>query len=91
MILSGIFIFFALVLLYLKLSTSLRLRLLGHPLMLDIGVSTFTLLVHWGSFTGIMAATIAGLLTSAATTLARRVFGYTLGKDYHPGMLRAKG
>jgi hypothetical protein len=90
MILSGIFIFFSLALLFVKLPSRWQLRLLGHPLLLDLAVAMFTLVVHWGTFTGIMSATIAGLLTSAATGLARRACGFTQGSRYIPGWLHLK-
>lgn len=64
--------------------------MLGHHFLLDLAVASLTLVVHWGTFTGVMAATIAGLLTSAATSLARRVFGFMRGKQYTPGMLHMK-
>lgn len=89
-ILSGIFIFFSLALLFVKLPSHWQLRLLGHPLLLDLAVAMFTLAVHWGTFTGIMAATVAGLLTSAATGLARRACGFTRGTRYVPGWFHLK-
>ena len=47
-----------------------------------------TLAIHWGSFSGVMAATFAGLLTSAGTTIAKRCFGYIKRGQYRPGLLR---
>jgi hypothetical protein len=35
-----------------------------------------------------MAATVAGLLTSIATSSAKRLFGYIKGEDYYPGIFR---
>lgn len=90
MIASGIFIFVSVLLIFFKLSRRWQLRLLGRPLLLDLSVATATLLIHQGTFTGVMSATIAGLLTSFATTLARRVFGYIRGSKYYPGLLRLK-
>lgn len=87
MIASGIFVFLSVLLIFFKLSREWQLRLLGRPLVLDLSVAAVTLLVHWGTFTGVMAATIAGLLTSLATTLARRVFGYKKAGSYHAGWL----
>lgn len=90
MIASGVFVFLSVLLIFLKLSRRWQLRLLGKPLLLDLSVASATLLLHWGTFTGVMAATIAGLLTSVATSLARRVFGYALGGAYHPGLLHVR-
>ena len=58
---SGIIIFLGLVLLFVKLPRRLALRLLGYPLALDVTASVLAYLLHWGTFTGVMAAAVAGL------------------------------
>lgn len=90
MLASGLFVFLSVLLIFFKLSRHTQLRLLGRPLLLDLTVASLTLLVHWGTFTGIMAATIAGLLVSLSTSLARRVFGYVKGGKYYPGRLQIR-
>ena len=67
----------------------LRLRL-RHDMAIDVVVTLLTLLIHWGTVGGVMAATFAGLLTSMATTLAKRAFGYLDGDQYHPGVISLK-
>ncbi|NVO06893.1 MAG: hypothetical protein HXX19_13615 [Rhodoferax sp.] len=47
-----------------------------------------TLVIHWGSFEGVMAATVAGLLTSLATSSLKKLFGYIDGSMYHVGRIR---
>jgi len=85
MFLTGFSIFLSLLFLLAKLKRSLMLRVLHHDVLLDIAVTVFVLMVHHGSFEGVMAATIAGLFTSMATTFAKRMFGYIKGGEYHPG------
>ena len=63
------------------------LRLLRYDVMLDIGVTVLVMFVHWGSFDGVMAATVAGLLTSFATTAAKRLVGYIRDGEYVPGVI----
>ena len=63
------------------------LRLLQYDLLIDIAVSVLVMFLHWGSFEGIMAATIAGLLTSLATTGAKSLFGHISGNLYYPGIV----
>ena len=53
-------------------------------------MSLLVLIIHWGTFSGVMAATVAGLLTSLATSAARRCFGFIDGKNYVPGILHLK-
>jgi hypothetical protein len=85
---SGVIVFIGLLLLFLKLPRRTALRLLGRPLALDFVVSAFTLLIHWGTFSGVMTATVAGLMTSAFSTIARRLVGWIDGKGrFHAGLI----
>ena len=56
---TGLAIFLGLVFVLAKLRRRLMLRLLHHDALLDITVTVLVLYVHWGSFEGVMAATIA--------------------------------
>jgi nucleoside permease NupC len=85
---TGFAIFLSLLFVLAKLKRRLMLRLLHYDVLLDILVTVFVLYVHWGSFEGVMAATIAGLFTSMATTLAKRLFGHIAGGRYSPGRFR---
>jgi len=85
---TGFAIFLSLLFVLAKLKRRLMLRLLHYDVLLDIVVTVFVLFVHWGSFEGVMAATIAGLFTSMATTLAKRLFGHIAGDKYYPGRFR---
>lgn len=84
---SGVIVFVGLFLMFLKLKWRTRLRLFGRPLFLDIIVSVVTLIIHWGTFSGVMAATVAGLLTSGFTSLGKYCFGYILNDTYHAGVI----
>ena len=84
---SGVIIFVGLLFIFLKLPRRTSLRLLGCPLALDIVVSCFTLLVHWGTFSGVMAAAVAGLMCSGFTTCGRFMFGWIDRRGFHPGVI----
>ena len=88
MLSTGFMIFLGVMLLLIKLPRRLILRLLKYDLMIDIVVSMLTLAIHWGTFSGVMAATVAGLLMSMATTGAKRLIGYVDGDVYFPGRIR---
>ena len=88
MIETGLAVFLGLAFVFAKLKRHTALRILNHDLLLDVGVTLLVLAVHWGSFAGVMAATVAGLLTSIATTAAKRMFGYMQGDLYYPGFIR---
>ena len=87
---TGFAVFLALVLILVKLPRRLMLHLLRYDIALDVGVTILVMFLHWGSFDGVMAATIAGLLTSFATTAAKRVFGYIRDGEYVPGLITLK-
>ena len=84
---TGFAVFLSLLFILAKLPRRLMLRLLRYDVLLDIGVTVLVLFLHWGSFDGVMAATVAGLLTSFATTAAKRLVGYIRGDRYVPGVI----
>ena len=94
MFMTGLAIFTGVALLLAKLKQRWMLRALNHDLAFDVAVSAATLVVHWGTFSGVMAATIAGLLTSVATSAAKRLFGYIKDDatgDIPKGLCRPSG
>ena len=84
---SGAIIFLGMLLLGLKLKTKTSLTLLGCPLALDFGVSALAFVMHYGTFSGVMAAAVAGLMCSGFTTVARYAFGYIKAGKYIPGQV----
>ena len=84
---SGVIIFLGMLLLGIKLPRRVSLRLLGHPLALDLSVSVLAYGMHYGTFSGIMAAAVAGLMCSGFTSVARYAFGYIKDKRYHKGRI----
>ena len=85
---SGVIIFMGLLLLAWKLPTKTSLWLLDHCLAVDLTASVIAYILHQGTFSGMMAAAVAGLMTSAFTSLARVTFGYIHHKVYYPGLIK---
>lgn len=85
---TGFAIFLGLVFIFIKLQRRTMLRLLRYDMALDVAVTLLTLAIHWGTFSGVMAATFAGLLCSLGTSAAKKAFGYIEGNLYHPGLIR---
>jgi hypothetical protein len=83
---SGVIIFVGLLLLFIKLPRFFALRLLGQPLALDLAVSVVAYMLHWGTFTGVMAAAVAGLMCSGFTAIGRWAIGYSKGGRIIPGV-----
>jgi NhaP-type Na+/H+ or K+/H+ antiporter len=88
MLATGFMIFLGVGLILAKLPRHTMLRVLKHDLALDVAVTLLVLLIHWGTFSGVMAATVAGLLTSLATSAAKRWIGYIDRDFYIPGRIR---
>ena len=84
---SGVIIFFGMLLLGIKLPRRVSLKLLGRPLALDLGVSVLAYIMHYGTFSGVMAAAVAGLMCSGFTSAARYAFGYIEKGSYVPGRI----
>ena len=84
---SGVIIFFGMLLLGIKLPRNVSLKLLGRPLALDLGISVLAYVLHYGTFSGIMAAAVAGLMCSGFTSCARYAFGYIEKGSYVPGRI----
>jgi hypothetical protein len=87
---SGIIVFVGLLLLFIKLPRRAALRLLAYPLALDVVVSVVAYVLHWGTFTGVMAAAVAGLMCSGFTAAGRWLFGYLDGNTYRPGIITVR-
>jgi len=88
MFLTGLAIFTGAALLLAKLRRRWMLRALNHDLAVDLTVTAATLVLHWGTFSGVIGATIAGLLCSVATSTAKRLFGFIRGNTYFPGVYK---
>ena len=88
MLMTGFMIFAGVGLLLAKLRRRTMLRVLKHDLLLDVTVTLLVLLIHWGTFSGVMAATVAGLLTSLTTSGLKRLIGYADAENYYPGKIR---
>lgn len=84
---SGVIIFLGMMLLGIKLPRKISLKLLGRPLALDLAVTVVAYAMHYGTFSGIMAAAVAGLMCSGFTSAARYAFGYIAKNSYTPGRI----
>lgn len=85
---TGLAIFLGCVFLFIKLPRRLMLRWLRYDVAIDIVVTLLVLVIHFGTFSGVMAATFAGLLTSVGTSAAKRLFGFIDRGLYYPGIVR---
>lgn len=85
---AGLIVFLGMLFLFFKLPKKTALWLLGRPLALDLGVSFIVYLLHWGTFTGVMAAAFAGMMMSIFTSGGRWLYGYIENNTYYPGRIK---
>lgn len=69
-----------------KMNWHWRMRVLSSPLTIDLLVFIVLTLIHWGTFSGVMVATIGALFCSLTLSAARKLFGYIESGAYKPGM-----
>jgi len=82
---SGFIILFGFLALFVKLPKRALLRALGYPLAIDLTGSVIAYVIHAGTFSGLMAAAVAGLMLSACTSLGRWSVGYIQNGKYVAG------
>lgn len=84
---SGFIILFGFLALFVKLPKRTVLHLLSWPLAVDIVGSVIAYVLHFGTFSGVMAAAVAGLMLSACTSIGRWSVGYIENSKYVAGHL----
>lgn len=86
----GFIIFVGMAFIFIKLPRRRALWLLGHHMWLDVSVTVLAFLMHFGTFSGVMSAAVAGLMCSIFTTSARWLFGYIKAGHYQPGIFHVE-
>jgi len=81
MVETGFIISLAFWLLWIKLPILTRLKLLGHPFLLDLAITTAVFIMYGGTGTGMLAASAAAVVMSVNISLARYFFGHYKKKN----------
>lgn len=69
----------------LKMNWKWRMHMLSYPLTIDIVIFIALLLIHWGTFSGVMVASVGAMTCSLTLSGARWLYGYVEGNTYIPG------
>ena len=85
MIEMGIIVGIGLLVTLVKMSWRWRMRVLSNPLLLDVMIFVLLMLLHWGTFSGVMVATIGALTCSLVLSGARKLYGYIEDRRYVRG------
>ena len=84
---SGIAVGLGLLLSLAKMSWKWKLRILSNPLVMDAIVFCVLCVLHWGTFSGVMAATIGAGIVSIVISFGRWFVGYNTKSGFHPGVI----
>jgi hypothetical protein len=82
----GILVALGLLVTLAKLPWKWKLWMTSNPLRVDLAVMGMLLILHWGTFSGVMVASIGALFCSLTLSAARKLIGYVEGCRYVPGM-----
>lgn len=85
MIEMGIIVGIGLLVTLVKMSWAWRMRMLSNPLAVDLFIFVALCALHWGTFSGVMVATIGALTCSVVLSGARKVYGYIESGTYIRG------
>lgn len=82
---NGIAVGMGLLVSLVKMNWQWRMSLLSNPLTIDIVIFIALLLIHWGTFSGVMVATIGAMTCSLTLSGARWLYGHVEAGTYVPG------
>lgn len=85
MIEMGIVVGIGLLVSLVKMNWKWRMHLLSNPVIADGLIFTILLLIHWGTFSGVMVATVGALTCSLVLSGARWAYGSVKDGVYLPG------
>jgi hypothetical protein len=91
MIEMGLVVALGLIVTFCKLSWRNKLRMLSHPLLMDVAIFALLCFLHWGTYSGVMVATVGALTCSLLLAAGRWAFGYMKAGKYVPGKWIVKG
>lgn len=81
----GIIVGIGLLVTLVKMSWKWKMRTLSAPLIVDVIVFILLITIHWGTFSGVMVATIGALTCSLVLSGARKLYGFVESGEYKPG------
>lgn len=83
---AGFVVGLGLIIIMFKANWHWRMKMLSNPVKMDIAVFAVLTFLHWGTYSGVMAATIGALMVSLILSAGRKLWGYTSNGKYVRGM-----
>jgi hypothetical protein len=81
----GIIVAIGLLVTLAKLPWRWKLWFTSNPVIVDVSTFAVLTILHWGTFSGVMVATIGALFCSITLSAARWLVGYTKNGQYIAG------
>lgn len=85
MIEMGLVVGIALLISMAKMSWPWKLRVLSNPVLMDVMIFAFLVLLHWGTFSGVMVATVGAMACSGVLFMGRKIYGHIENGRYVRG------
>ena len=82
----GIVVSLGLLVMLAKLPWSARMWCISHQSLMDAIVFVGLIALHWGSFSGVMVASVGALFTSIVLSAAKWLFGHVRENRYYAGV-----
>jgi hypothetical protein len=84
---TGTIVFLSLMVLVWRLPRRAMLWLFGHPLWIEVPFSFCAYALHYGTFSGMMAAATVACMCFCFVQAGRALFGYIAKGTYRPGYI----
>lgn len=88
---TGTIVFISLAIVVWRLPRKTMLWLFGHPMWLELPFAIAAYALHYGTFSGMMAAATAACLCFVFVQAGRWSVGYIKDKTYKPGFIKLEG
>ena len=82
----GIVVALGLLVMLAKMPWRWRLHIISNPVIVDISIFSVLTMLHWGTFSGVMVATVGALFCSITLSIAKKLIGCVINGKYVPGM-----
>ena len=85
MIEMGLVVGIGLLMALVKMSWRWKMHMLSNPLVVDLIIFAALTILHWGTYSGVMVATVGALTCSLVLSGARKLYGHHDNGTYKPG------
>jgi hypothetical protein len=81
----GLVVGIALLITMAKMPWCWKLRVLSNPVLMDLAIFALLVLIHWGTYSGVMVATVGAMACSGVLWAGRKIYGHYANGKYVRG------